>query len=129
MVCIDVKRKLFKGEKVFSRAGKKPSNYSPVEFAKLMEQNGAGELIVQSIERDGTMDGYEFELIESISKSVTIPVVALGGAGNRQHFKRAYQEGYASALGAGSMFVYQGKKRGVLVNYPKREELSQIFFN
>ncbi|MAS52205.1 MAG: imidazole glycerol phosphate synthase subunit HisF, partial [Flavobacteriales bacterium] len=112
VVCIDVKRKLFKGEKVFSRAGKKSSNYSPVEFAKLMEQNGAGELIVQSIERDGTMEGYDFDLIESISKSVTIPVVALGGAGNRQHFKRAYQEGYASALGAGSMFVYQGKKRG-----------------
>ena len=129
VVCIDVKKKLFKGKKVFGRAGQKSSGYSPVEFAKLMEQNGAGELIVQSIERDGTMEGYDFDLIESISKSVTIPVVALGGAGNRQHFKRAYQEGYASALGAGSMFVYQGKKRGVLVNYPKREELSQIFFN
>ena len=72
VVCIDVKKKLFKGEKVFGRSGQKSSSYSPAEFAKLMEENGAGELIIQSIERDGTMEGYDFELIESISKSVTV---------------------------------------------------------
>jgi cyclase len=128
-ICIDVKKKLFKGEKVWSQAGTKASKYSPIEFAKLMEKYGAGELILQSVNHDGMMKGYHFELIESISKAVSIPVVALGGAGNRMHFKKAFKEGYASALGAGSMFVYQGAKRGVLINYPKREELSQIFFD
>ena len=129
VVCIDVKKKIFKGEKVWGQAGTKASKFTPIEFAKLMEKNGAGELVVQSIEHDGLMDGYHFGLIESIAKSVKIPVVALGGAGNRAHFKKAYQESYASGLGAGSMFVFQGTKRGVLINYPKREELSQIFFD
>ena len=129
VVCMDVNKKLFKGEKVFSRAGKKSSDYSPLKFAKLMEQKGAGELIVQSIERDGSMEGYHFELVEEISKSVSIPVVALGGAGNHHHLKKAYRESYASALAAGSMFVYQSKKRGVLVNFPKREDLASIFFS
>ncbi len=129
VVCIDVKKKVFKGEKVFSKAGKKSSDYSPLEFAKLMQKNGAGEIIIQSIERDGSMEGYHFELVEAISKSVSIPVVALGGAGNQSHFEKAYRKCYASAVGAGSMFVYQSKKRGVLVNYPKREDLASIFFN
>jgi cyclase len=129
VVCMDVKNKFLKGERVWSDAGKKSSSFSPIEFAKLMEEYGAGELIVQSIERDGMMEGYDFELIENISRSVSIPVVALGGAGNRAHLKKAYESSFASGLGAGSMFVYQGTKRGVLVNYPKREELDQIFFD
>ena len=128
VVCIDVKKKLFKGEKVWGHGGKKSSGYSPVEFAKLMEENGAGEIIVQSIEHDGLMEGYHFKLIEEIAKAVKIPVVALGGAGNRTHFKKAYKDCFVNGVGAGSMFVYQGTKRGVLVNYPKREELPKIFF-
>lgn len=122
VVCIDVKRKRFGGQKVWVESGKKPTDYNPLDYAKLMEEMGAGEIIIQSIERDGLMAGYDLDLISKISHSVTIPVVALGGAGNISHLKEGYLEGFASGLAAGSMFVYHGKNRGVLINYPEKNE-------
>jgi len=91
-----------------------------------MEAKGAGEIIIQSIEKDGTMEGYDIPLIRSISGAVNIPVIALGGAGDLDDLKEAYQDGYANGLAAGSMFVYIGPHKGVLINYPERE---QIQFN
>lgn len=126
VVCIDVKKSLFKGLKTWIFGGKTATEYNPVEFAQLMEKNGAGEIIIQSIARDGTMEGYDIELISSVSKSVNVPVVALGGAGKKEDLEDGYHKGYANALGAGSCFVYQGKNRGVLINYPKKGE---IFFD
>ena len=123
VVCIDVKKKLFKGQRAWILSGNKSTKYAPTEFAKLMEENGAGELIIQSIEKDGTMEGYDIELIKSISTSVGIPVVALGGAGKHEDLINAYRNGRANALAAGSLFVYQSKKRGVLINYPEKNEL------
>ncbi len=125
-VCMDVKKKLFGKEKVWSLNGSKVSDYSPIDFAKLMEEKGAGELIVQSIEKDGLMTGYDIQLIKNISMAVSIPIVALGGAGKIEHLKQAYTEGYANGLAAGSMFVYQGTKQGVLINYPEKGELEII---
>ena len=126
-VCIDVKKKLFSGQRVWSHSGKKAGKHSPLEFAQLMESLGAGELVIQSIERDGMMQGYDLELISQISKSVTIPVIALGGAGNLQHLQQAYREGHASGLAAGSIFVFHGPRRGVLINYPERHEIQEMF--
>jgi cyclase len=123
VVCIDVKKKLFKGQRTWILGGSKSTEYCPVKFAKLMEKKGAGELIIQSIARDGTMEGYDIELIKSVSSSVSIPVVALGGAGKPEDLIDAYHNGHANALAAGSLFVYQGKKRGVLINYPEKNEL------
>lgn len=120
VVCIDVRKKLFQGPRTWILSGRRSSAYSPIEFAQLMEKNGAGELIIQSIDRDGTMQGYDIELIKSISSAVSIPTVALGGAGQEKDFIEAYSNGHANALAAGSLFVYQGKKRGVLINYPDR---------
>jgi len=122
VVCIDVKKKLFGGQRIWVLNGRVPTKFAPVDFAKLMEENGAGELIVQSVERDGTMQGYDVELIRSVSSAVSIPVIALGGAGTCEHFGDAYRNGRASALAAGSLFVYQNKKRGVLINYPDKNE-------
>lgn len=124
VVCIDVKKKLFVGNRAAILGGSAWTPSAPVEFAKLMEKNGAGELIIQSIDRDGTMEGYDIELIGSISRAVSIPVVALGGAGTKDHLVDAYKRGSANALAAGSMFVYQDKRRGVLINYPEKKELS-----
>ncbi len=123
VVCIDVKKKLFKGQRTWILSGSKSTPHTPLEFAQMMEQNGAGELIIQSIEKDGTMDGYEIELIKSISTSVTIPIVALGGAGKEEDLIGAYRNGFANGLAAGSLFVYQSKKRGVLINYPDKNNL------
>lgn len=123
VVCIDVKKKFLGGLKTFTRNGKKSTRYSPVEFSQLMESKGVGEIIVQSIENDGAMAGYDISLIKSISEAVTVPIVALGGAGHLKHLQEGYKEGFANGLGAGSMFVYHGKKNGVLINYPEKSEV------
>lgn len=126
-ICIDVKKVWLKGQKVVFANGTKTSKEEPVEFAKKMESMGAGEIIIQSVDRDGTMDGYDLELIKSISENVSIPVVALGGAGRNSDLTAAYEKGKATALSAGSMFVYQGSNKGVLINYPEKDELLNIF--
>lgn len=123
-VCVDVKKKFLGGYQVCHLNGKKNTGYSPEEFALLMQEKGAGEIIIQSVEKDGMMQGYDIDLIKKISSSVTIPVVALGGAGNYEHLKEAYYSGGATGLAAGSLFVYHGPKKGVLINYPERFELS-----
>ena len=124
VVCIDVKNKIFKGARSWILNGSLSTEFQPLEFARLMEKNGAGELIIQSIENDGTMEGYDIDLIRSITSEVSVPVVALGGAGIKEHLVEAYRDAQANGLGAGSLFVYQGKKRGVLINYPEKNELT-----
>jgi cyclase len=126
-VCMDVKKKFLKGTRVYSHGGTKASSYTPIEFAKLMQENGAGELIVQSIENDGAMKGYDLELIKSISEVVTIPVIALGGAATMKDVKSAHENGFVSGAAAGSMFVYKGTMKGVLINYPEKEEVKRAF--
>ena len=91
-----------------------------------MENKGAGEIIINSIDKDGTMSGYDIELIKSVSSAVTIPVVATGGAGSVNDFKAAI-DANASAVAAGSIFVYHGPRNAVLINYPSREEIEKVF--
>jgi cyclase len=124
-VCIDVRKDFFGKEKVWIKNGKTLTKYSPEEYAKMMEDKGAGELIVQSISHDGTMQGYNIDLLRRVALNTTIPIVALGGAGHISHLRQAYMEGSANALAAGSFFLYRSLKKGVLLNYP--EEKSTIF--
>ncbi len=126
VVCIDVKKKFLNGYLVYTKEGQKNTGKNPVEYAKLVEEMGAGEIIIQSIDKDGTMEGYDIDLIRMVSENVTIPVVALGGAGTFNHFREAVDQGLASAIAAGSMFVYHGPRRAVLVNFPTQEELQQL---
>jgi imidazole glycerol-phosphate synthase subunit HisF len=123
VICIDVKKKLFRGQKTWTRGGTRSTSSDPLEFAKLMEEKGAGELIIQSIEKDGMMNGYDIDLVKSISTAVSIPVVALGGAGSKNDLVDAFKKGRANGLAAGSLFVYQSKLRGVLINYPDKKKL------
>jgi imidazole glycerol-phosphate synthase subunit HisF len=125
-VCIDVKQKRFGGLRTWIAGGTRATEFAPEEFARVVEAKGAGEIIVQSIPRDGTMQGYDLDLICRVSKAVTIPVVALGGAGQLEDLRRAYHETHASGLAAGSMFVFHGPKRGVLINYPDRAEITGL---
>jgi cyclase len=126
VVCIDVKKKLLGREQTWISGGNKPTGIDPVDFAQEIENKGAGEIIIQSIDCDGTMNGYDIQLIRKISQAVRIPVVALGGAGNIEHLKLAYREGYANGLAAGSMFVYHGARNGILINYPEKVEIGTI---
>jgi imidazole glycerol-phosphate synthase subunit HisF len=129
VVSIDVKRNLFGKESVFIYSGSRPTKYDPVTFAKIAEEKGAGELIINSIDNDGTMKGYDISLIRRVSDAVGIPVVALGGAGDLKDLGKAVTEGNASAVAAGSIFVYHGQLHAVLINYPSPEQLSSLFSN
>jgi cyclase len=119
---IDVKKNLFGQYKVFSHSGTINTGHDPVDWVKKLELSGIGEIIINSIERDGTWEGYDKMLIEKIAYSVNVPVIACGGAGSTDDFKKAVHAG-ASAVAAGSMFVYQKKGMGVLVNFPSNFKL------
>jgi cyclase len=125
-ICMDVKKKCFGKIQTWIVGGKIPTGYDPVFFARLMQESGAGELIVQSIEYDGLMKGYDLSLIKSVSDAVKIPVVALGGAGDINHMKQVYRETSVSGIGAGSMFVYVGARKGILINYLQKDELKSF---
>ncbi|HLG35396.1 MAG TPA: AglZ/HisF2 family acetamidino modification protein [Bacteroidia bacterium] len=128
VISIDVKRNFLGKYEVIANSGKVNMKQDPVRYAVEMSKCGAGELLVNSIDRDGTQNGYDIELIRKISKEVDIPVVACGGAGNLSDFKIAINEGGVSAVAAGSLFVFHGKHRGVLISYPSQKELSNVFF-
>lgn len=125
VVSIDVKKNLFGKYRVFTHGGKRDSKLDPVEFAVQMQETGAGELLVNSIDRDGTMVGYDLTLIKKVSEAVTVPVIACGGAGNLDDLADAVKKGGASAVSAGSMFVFQGQYRAVLITYPPINELER----
>jgi len=114
---MDVKKNLLGKYKVYSHSGTNSTGHDPVEWAKILEQNGVGEIMINSIERDGTWEGYDEALIEKVAHAVSVPVIACGGAGNTEDFTKAVKAG-ASAVAAGSMFVYQKKGMGVLISFP-----------
>jgi len=117
VVSVDVRRKLTGGWDTFARRGSRKSGKSPAEFAAHAQQLGAGEILVSSIDRECTFTGYDLKLIESVASAVTVPIIALGGAGEYSHLAPALEAG-ASAVAAGSMFVLNGKHRAVLISYP-----------
>jgi cyclase len=126
-VCLDIGNSFFGGIKLFSSAGRTKQKIAPIEFAQLMEEYGAGELIIQSIEFDGTMNGYNHIESISIAKSVTIPVTILGGAGKLTDIKKTHSEFVFNGYAAGSLFVYQGIHHGVLINYPEKKMIKELF--
>jgi cyclase len=125
VVSIDVKKGLLGKFEVFSHSGLKRTGLSPVEFAQRLEEMGAGELLLNSIDRDGTMKGYDLGVIKRVSDVVTIPVIACGGAGKVEDLGEAINAG-ASAVSAGSLFVFHGRHRAVLINFPSEKELGRV---
>lgn len=128
VVSIDVKKSFIGKYECWIKSGTVNTKLNPVEFAKKMEDCGAGEILINSIDRDGTMIGYDIDLIKSITEVVSIPVIACGGAGKLEHLREAYFLGGAHALAAGSLFVYHGPRNAVLINYPDRKRIN-IFFS
>ncbi len=126
VVSIDVKKNWLGKYNCYSKSGKDKSKYSPEELVMIAQESGAGEIIINSIENDGMMTGYDLEMINKISSKVNIPVVACGGAGKLSDLSLAIEKG-AHAVAAGSIFVYHGVRNAVLINYPSKEELKNIF--
>lgn len=122
---IDVKRGWFGRHEVRTCGGRRRTALEPVTLARRAEDLGAGEVLLTSIDRDGTGTGYDVGLIRRVTDAVRIPVVACGGAGKLQDLAAAVRDGHAAAAAAGSLFVFQGKHRAVLISYPTEAELRQ----
>lgn len=122
IVSLDVKKDIWGQYKLYSHPNNKKIKLDLFQFIKKIESLGAGEIIVNSVDNDGVMKGYDTNLVKLVSESVKIPVIALGGAGSVKDLKSAVIHG-ASAVAAGSLFVYQGIHRGVLISYIKSELL------
>lgn len=122
VVSIDARRKLLGRYEVFARGGAKATGLNPVEQAQKMAEAGAGEIFLMAIDRDGTMEGYDLDLIGKVAAKVSVPVIAAGGAGKVEHFTEAVRHG-ADAVAAGAMFVFHGPHRAVLITYPAAQQL------
>ena len=122
MVGIDVGRDWFGRPRVYTRGGSRNTGRDPIEYAREMAERGAGEIFLNVIDRDGTMAGFDLELVSAVSRAVSIPLIACGGAGTVADLSAAIAAG-ASDVAAGSLFVFAGPRRAVLINYPSAAEL------
>ncbi|MAO55493.1 MAG: imidazole glycerol phosphate synthase subunit HisF [Rhodospirillaceae bacterium] len=126
VVSIDAKKKMLGSYDVCTHNGRKGRGRKPADVAREMEDRGAGEILINAIDRDGTLAGYDTGLIGEVASAVSVPVVACGGASGPADFRAAIAAG-AAAVSAGAYFVFQGKHRAVLISYPSEEELDTIF--
>lgn len=122
---IDIKKDLFGRSKVYVQDGTKSIGSSPIEWAQKLESAGVGELLITSMDKEGTWHGFDISLISSIADAVDVPVVALGGAGGVDDINDVFANTNASAVGLGSMVVYQKKGMGVLVNFPDNSSIKR----
>ena len=126
VVSIDVRRNWLGRYSVWVQSGRRDLKRDPVTYAQEIERRGAGEILLNVIDRDGMMEGYDLDILKRVADAVSVPVVAVGGAGVLPHFRQAIDHG-ASAVAAGSMFVFHGKHRAVLITYPEYETLENLF--
>ena len=124
---IDVRKNWLGRYGVYAENGTKRTNYDPVAFAREMEASGAGEILLMNADLDGTYKGYDLDLVRAVTSAVSIPVIAIGGAGEVADFQKAVAAG-ASAVAAGSMFVFQRPHQAVLISYPTQKELREQVF-
>jgi len=123
VVVMDIKKNSILGRyELFTHNGMRKTNLNPVEFAKQIEALGAGEIVINSIDHDGAMNGYDLELAQEIWESITLPMTILGGAGSLEDVAKLIQQFCIIGAAAGSLFVFKGKYRAVLINYPSRVE-------
>jgi cyclase len=126
VVSIDTKADLFGRYRVRAVAGKRNARRDPVTWAMEAERLGAGEILLTSIDREGSWSGFDLDLVSQVTKAVGIPVIAHGGAGCVEHIGQVVKSAGASAVGLGSMVVFQKKGMGVLVSFPEKEELERV---
>jgi len=116
---IDVKRNVFGNQAVRTLGGRKNIRRDPVAWAKEVEKMGAGEILLTSIDNEGTWQGFDINLVHSVANAVSIPVIAHGGAGKVEHIVEVVEQANASAVALGSMVVFQKKGMGVLISFPE----------
>jgi cyclase len=127
VVSLDFRKTLFGEYFLYTNSGFIKHKVNFIELANNLINSGVGELIIQSIDNEGSMRGYDHKLVSIFTQNVNIPVIASGGAGNLNDFKEAIIKTKCSALAAGSLFVYKGTQKGILINYPTRENILTVF--
>jgi len=127
VVSIDARRSADGSYEVFTHGGTRATGIDPVDHAVQMQEVGCGEILLTSIDQDGTMDGYDLVLTQRVSDALTIPLIACGGAGCVQDLADAVDVGHASAVAAGAFFLFFGSRRTVLITYPSDDELLEAF--
>ena len=127
IVVLDVKKKLLGGYEIYTHNGKKSTGISPIKFAKIAQKLGAGEVIINSIDNDGMMNGFDMNIIAKVREEITIPLTVLGGAGNLEDIKKVILNNGIVGVAAGSLFVFRGVYKAVLINYPSKEEKNTIY--
>lgn len=123
---IDVKQDILRRNRCYTCDGTRAVEGTPAELAQRAQEAGAGEILLNSIDRDGIMQGYDLKLIKSVADAVHIPVIACGGAASAADMHAALTQGGAHAAAAGSMFVFYGARKAVLIHVPQEEELISL---
>ncbi len=127
VVVLDVRKVPRTGSyEVWTHNGTRASGLDPVALARRAEQMGAGEILVNAIDRDGLMVGYDFDLLDQVRAAVSVPLTALGGVGTLDHIKDLIARYGVVGAAAGSLFVFKGRFRAVLINYPSRQQKDEL---
>ena len=127
IVVLDVKKKLLGGYEVYTHNGKKATGINPIKFAEEAQKLGAGEIVIYSIDKDGIMKGYDLDLIGKVREKITLPMTVLGGAGSLEDIEKVIATHGVIGVAAGSLFVFKGPYKAVLINYPNQVEKNKIF--
>lgn len=127
IVVLDVKKKLLGGYEVYTHNGKKATGINPFKFVEEAQRLGAGEIVINSIDKDGVMKGYDLDLIAKVREKITLPMTVLGGAGSLEDIEKVIATHGVIGVAAGSLFVFKGPYKAVLINYPNQIEKNKIF--
>jgi cyclase len=127
IVVLDVKKKLLGGYEIFTHNGKKATGINPIIFAEKAQRLGAGEIVINSIDKDGLMKGYDLDLIDKVREKITVPMTVLGGAGSLEDMEKVIDKHGVIGVAAGSLFVFKGPYKAVLINYPTQLQKNKIF--
>ena len=127
IVVLDVKKKLLGGYEVYTHNGKKATGINPFKFVEEAQKLGAGEVVINSIDKDGVMKGYDLDLIAKVREKISLPMTVLGGAGSLDDIEKVIDQYGVIGVAAGSLFVFKGTYKAVLINYPTQLEKNKIF--
>lgn len=127
IVVLDVKKKMLGGYEVYTHNGKKATGINPFKFVEEAQRLGAGEIVINSIDRDGLMKGYDMDLIAKVREKISLPMTVLGGAGSLEDIEKVINRHGVIGVAAGSLFVFKGPYKAVLINYPTQTEKNKIF--
>lgn len=127
VVVLDVKKKLFGGYEAYTHNGKKSTGINPFKFIEEAHKLGAGEIVINSIDQDGVMKGYDMSLIEKARQMTSLPMTVLGGAGSLDDIKKVIEKHHIIGVSAGSLFVFKGVYKAVLINYPTKQEKEKLY--